>query len=193
MQIFLDETDYGWFVHLLADVVEQSNIECWSYCLMPNHYHLALRTDEPTVSKAIQDLNGNYARWWNKRHDRVGHVFQGRFKEQIVQRQNYLLTLSRYIARNPVRAGLVTNPEEWKWSSYAMTIGVAAPLPFVASASLLRLFGDESTEVLQERFARFVCGPEPDDVTEERIRSSERIIGDAEFKRSVSFRLRESA
>lgn len=192
MQIFFDETDYGWFVHLLADVVEQFNIECWNYCVMPNHYHLTLRTDDATVSKAVHDLNGNYAQWWNRRHERVGHVFQGRFKEQIVQRQNYLLILCRYVARNPVRRGLVTNPEEWKWSSYGMAIGVAAPLPFVASASVLRLFGDESSEVLQERFSRFVCGPPPDDVTEERIRSSERIIGDAEFKRSVSLRLNES-
>src|SRR5262249_51630322 len=159
---------------------------------MPNHYHLTLRSDEPTISKAVHDLNGNYAQWWNKRHDKVGHVFQGRFKEQIVQRQNYLFTLCRYVARNPVRSGLVANPEEWKWSSYGMAIGVAAPLPFVTSGLMLRLFGDESSEVLQERFARFVCGPPADDVTEARIRSSERIIGDAEFKRSISLRLNES-
>jgi REP-associated tyrosine transposase len=192
MQIFLDETDYGWFVHLLGDVVEQFNLECWNYCVMPNHYHLTLRTDEPTLSKAVHDLNGNYAQWWNKRHERVGHVFQGRFKEQIVQEQDYLVVLCRYVARNPVRGGLAMHPEEWKWSSYGMTVGIAAPLPFVASASVLRLFGDESSEVLQERFARYVSGTAVEDVTDARIRSTEKIIGDGAFKRSVSLRLKDS-
>ncbi len=128
MRIFLDDLDYTKFVHLLADVLERFEVECWHYCLMPNHYHLTLRASRPNLSETVRHLNGTYGTWWNRRHDRVGHVFQGRFKDQIVQRQDYLLTLGRYIVLNPVRAGLVTRPEQWQWSSYAGTVGLA-PAP----------------------------------------------------------------
>lgn len=186
MHIFLDELDYAWFLHFLGNVVEQFELECWSYCLMPNHYHLTLRTDEPTLSEPIQNLNSQYAQWWNRRHDRVGHVFQGRFKEQIVQRQEYLLALCRYIAMNPVRAGLVSRPEEWKWSSYATLVGIAPAQPFVTSAAVLRQFGDDDLGALQSKFADFVTAPIRDDFVETRIRSSEHILGDASFKHSVN-------
>ena len=186
MHIFLDDLDYEWFIHFLGDVVEQFELECWSYCLMPNHYHVTLRTNEATLSDPIRNLNGRYAQWWNHRHDRVGHVFQGRFKEQIVQRQDYLLALCRYIARNPVRAALVARPEEWTWSSYATTIGVGPAQPFVTSISVLRQFGDDEIGVLQSRFANFVAAATPEDFLDARIRSTEHILGDATFKRSIS-------
>ena len=152
---------------------------------MPNHYHLALRTSEATLSAPIRVLNANYAQWWNKRHGRVGHVFQGRFKEQIVQRDDYLLALSRYIALNPVRAGLVARPEEWRWSSYRTTVGEGPAQPFLAVASLLGQFGEDDPEVLKTRFANFVVATTSDELVDGRIRSSERILGDAAFKRSI--------
>jgi REP element-mobilizing transposase RayT len=186
MHIFLDDLDYAWFVHLLGIVVERFELECWSYCLMPNHYHVALRTNEATLSEPIRMLNSQYAQWWNHRHDRVGHVFQGRFKEQIVQRQGYLLALCRYIAMNPVRAGLVSRPEQWKWSSYAGTIGTAPAQPFVASTAVLRQFGDDELEASQSRFANFVTTPTLEGIVDARIRSTEHILGDATFKRSLN-------
>jgi REP element-mobilizing transposase RayT len=186
MHIFLDDLDYMWFVHFLGEVVEQFGLECWSYCLMPNHYHLTLRSNEATLSDPIRNLNGHYAQWWNHKHDRVGHVFQGRFKEQIVQRQDYLLVLCRYIAMNPVRAGLVTCPEHWKWSSYATTIGIGPAQPFVASTAVLRQFGDDELGALQSKFANFVTAPPLEDFVDARIRSSEHILGDATFKRSIN-------
>jgi putative transposase len=186
MHIFLDDLDYEWFVHFLGDAVEQFELECWSYCLMPNHYHVTLRTNEATLSDPIRNLNSRYAQWWNHRHDRVGHVFQGRFKEQIVQRQDYLLALCRYIAMNPVRAALVSRPEEWKWSSYATTIGAGPAQPFVTSLSVLRQFGDDEIGVLQSRFANFVAAATREDFLDARIRSTEHILGDATFKRSIS-------
>jgi REP element-mobilizing transposase RayT len=184
MAIFLDDVDYRRFVYYLGDVVEKYEIECWNYCLMPNHYHATLRPTLPNLSKAMKELNGNYAQWWNRRHDRVGHTFQGRFKDQVVARDGYLLTLCRYIARNPVRAGLVTAPAEWEWSSYAETMGMRAPMPFVASDALLRQFGDESTETLRARLAEYVEQGR-DDATDERIRSKEWIIGATGFKKTV--------
>lgn len=186
MDIFFDHLDYTWFIHFLGNVVEQFELECWSYCLMPNHYHVVLRTDEATLSEPIRNLNSRYAQWWNRRHNRVGHVFQSRFKEQIVQRQDYLLTLCRYIAMNPVRAGLVSRPEQWKWSSYATTIGIAPAQPFVASAAVLRQFGDDELGVLQSKFTNFVMASTLEDFVEARIRSGERILGDAPFKRLLN-------
>jgi len=185
MRIFLDDLDFNKFIHLLADVVDRFEVECWHYCLMPNHYHLTLRPSRPNLSAAVQYLNGSYGLWWNRRHDRVGHVFQGRFKDQIVQRQDYLLTLGRYIALNPVRGQLVARPEEWKWSSYAGTVGLAPAPAFVAVSSVLQLFGEDVPEVLQAKFTSFVLGPNNEDQTENRIRSTERVLGDAFFKQSL--------
>jgi len=185
MRIFLDDLDYDKFVHLLADVLERFEVECWHYCLMPNHYHLTLRPSRPNLSETVRLLNGSYGLWWNQRHDRVGHVFQGRFKDQIVQQHDYLLALGRYIALNPVRAALVTRPEQWQWSSYAATVGLAPTPAFVAVSSVLQLLGEQEPEILQVRFANYVMGSSHEDQTENRIRSTERILGDAKFKKSL--------
>ena len=186
MRIFIDDLDYGRFVHFLADTVEHFDLECWNYCVMPNHYHVTLRPSRPNLSEAIRNLNGSYGLWWNKRHERVGHVFQGRFKDQIVQRDGYLLALCRYVALNPVRAGLVTRPEEWRWSSYASTVGLRPLLPFVSAHAVLRQLGEGQLEALQTRFANYVSAGTDQDLTEDRIRSTERILGDAAFKKSIS-------
>jgi putative transposase len=110
MRIYEDDRDYRCFLTMMGDILQQFNIECWNYCLMPNHYHLTLRPQEANLSVAMQRLNGNYAQRWNRRHNRVGHVFQGRFKAQIVQREGYLPCLCRYVPRNPPRANLVPRP-----------------------------------------------------------------------------------
>ena len=123
MGIFLDDADYRQFVHLLGEAVERFDIRCWNYCVMPNHYHATLQPTRTNLSEAIRCLNSGYAQWWNRRHGRVGHVFQGRYKDQVVDRETYLLTLSRYVVMNPVRAGLVERPGDWPWSSYRATVG----------------------------------------------------------------------
>jgi len=181
MRIFLDDEDYRRFVFLLGDVLEDYRIECWNYCVMPNHYRATIRPHHPNISKAMQKLNSSYAQWWNHRHGRVGHTFQGRFKDQIVEEDSYALTLARYVVRNPVRAGLVQGPGDWRWSSYPATIGLE-PLPsFLSASSVLRLFGDADEEVLKKRFAEFVAGA-VDDSASDRLRSAERVIGTAAFK-----------
>src|SRR5690606_28439280 len=109
---------------------------------------------------------------WNRRYKHVGHVFQGRFKDQIVQENRYLLTLCRYIALNPVRSGLVETPAEWLWSSYAATIGLRPPPGFLSTDRTLRLFGGSGLLEQQALFARFVEGPEDDGALEDRIRSA---------------------
>ena len=187
MSIFLDDVDYRQFVYLLGDVVESLEIECLNYCVMPNHYHATLRPTLPNLSEGVRLINSRYAQWWNRRHERVGHVFQGRFKDQIVQQEGYLLSLCRYIALNPVRAGLVESPANWEWSSYAATTGLRPSPSFLAVDSLLHQFGAGERATLQARFAAHVLGNEHDArSTEDRLRSNERILGDRAFKDSLT-------
>lgn len=185
MHIFHDDEDYRRFVYLLGDVVEEFDIECWNYCLMPNHYHATLRPTQANLSNAIRRLNSVYGQWWNRRHGRVGHVFQGRFKDQVVDRDGYLLTLSRYVVTNPVRGRLVERPEDWPWSSYRATAGLSEAPAFLAVSSTLRLFGDGQDAVLQARYAGSVATPAVDLTLTDRIRSNERILGSDAFKRLV--------
>ena len=193
MQIFLDDSDYIRFLDLLADIVEEFKLECWSYCVLPNHYHLAIRPTLPNLSDAIKDLNGSYAQWWNKRHETVGHVFQGRFKDQVVDREGYLLALCRYIALNPVRAGLAAEPADWRWSSYAATIGLKPLHPALSVADVLRQFGDDDPKTLRTRYATFVRSSSSHPCTDERIRSREKILGGSDFKSVIKARLSDGS
>jgi REP element-mobilizing transposase RayT len=177
MTIFRDDRDFREFTQLLRHVVERYKLECWNYCLMPNHYHATIRPLQPNLSRAMQLLNSRYARYWNRRHTKVGHVFQAPFKAQIVQDDGYARTLSRYVALNPVRARLVEHPEDWRWSSYASTIGVRPPLSFLADAGVLALFGDVAHSTLRQRFASFVQAGDQDDIEDDRIRSNDLILG----------------
>ena len=186
MTIFHDDADYRQFVQLMGDVIEEFGIQCWNYCLMPNHYHTTLQPARPNLSEAFRRLNSNYAQWWNRRHERVGHVFQGRFKDQIVDRDSYLLALSRYVMRNPVRAGLVNWPDEWAWSSYRATAGLCAAPSFLMPSLTLQLFGDASDTNRQSRFVDFVTGSVDDPNQLDRIRSNERILGTRTFKEFVA-------
>jgi len=183
--VFLDDRDYRQFIHLLGEVVTECKIDCWNYCVMPNHYHVTLQPTLPNLSEAVRRLNSSYAQWWNRRHDRVGHVFQGRFKDQIVDRDGYLLTLTRYVVMNPVRAKLVQTPDAWRWSSYRATVGMCHPPPFLATTRTLGLFGDAEPSVLQSRFGVFV-GATPDEADVDRIQSNEKILGGREFKERLA-------
>jgi REP element-mobilizing transposase RayT len=116
--IFADDRDRSRFLDLLAQSAERFDVEICAYVLMPNHYHLLLRTRHPNLSRAMQWLGVSYTARFNRRHNRVGHLFQGRFKSILVQNEAYLLQLSWYIHRNPVRAGLVERLADYRWSSY---------------------------------------------------------------------------
>jgi REP element-mobilizing transposase RayT len=186
MKIFLDDIDYRKFLFILSDVLDLYDVECWDYCVMPNHFHLTLRNRLPNLPKAMQHLNGEYATWWNGRHQGVGHVFQGRYKDQIVQRQGYLATLFQYLARNPLRANLVSAPEEWPWSAYRCIAGLAPNPGFLSSELVLAEFGGESPRVLRERYiARVLATWDDEDRIVKLLRSRRRVVGDAWFKRFV--------
>lgn len=119
--IFLSDADRRKFLDVLADTVEKYNWLCHAFCLLDNHYHLVVETPDPNLSLGMRQLNGVYTQSFNRIHQKVGHVFQGRYKAILVEKESHLLELCRYVVLNPVRAGMVSRPDEWKWSSYKST------------------------------------------------------------------------
>jgi putative transposase len=157
--IYLDDGDRFRFLAILAKVVQRYALRCHAYCQMTNHYHLAVTTSEANVSRAVRQLNGDYAQWWNRRHERVGHVFQARFNAQIVQDDAYLANVCRYIVLNPVRAGMVGSPELWPWSSYPATAGTARPPQFLDFDRLLAIVAPDDPREGINQFRRYVMEP----------------------------------
>jgi REP element-mobilizing transposase RayT len=153
--IFLSDLDRKRFLDLLADVNERYHWICHAYCLMDNHYHLLIETPEANLSIGMRQLNGVYTQAFNRRHGRVGHFFQGRFKAILVEKESYLLEACRYLALNPVRAGVVETPERWKWSSYRGTEGREKPHPCLTTEWILHQFGERRGKAEKE-YRRFV-------------------------------------
>lgn len=119
--IFRDDTDRLEFLVIIGNLTEQFNWCCHGYCLMGNHYHLLVETPDANLSAGMRQLGGIYTQRFNRRHNEVGHLFQGRYKSILIEKENYLLELSRYIVLNPVRAKIVADPADYSWSSYAAT------------------------------------------------------------------------
>ena len=154
-KVYLDDADREAFLEILGQVVERFNWLCHTYCLMTNHYHLLVETVDPTLSRGMRQLNGVYTQAFNRKHQRVGHVFQGRFKAILVEKEAHLLELSRYVVLNPVRAGLVRAAKDWQWSSYRATAGLTDPAPFLTTDWILSQFGEDKVKA-QKLYRRFV-------------------------------------
>jgi REP element-mobilizing transposase RayT len=178
MPIFLDDLDYARLLEMMAEVVRDFEIDSWVVCAMPNHTHWVLRTRRPNLSLAIGHLNGCYAQWWNKRHGHIGHVYQGRFKGQIVEASVYLVRLVRYVLMNPVRAGLCSHPRDWPWSSYGNLVS-GVPCPHVDIASLLALVDTDVTNA-RKRLVEY-ASPDADPEMAAFIRGDQRVIGTPAF------------
>ncbi len=155
-EIFVDDGDRRRFLATLRSVVERLNVLCHAYCLMGNHYHLLLETPDANLSLAARQLNGVYAQSFNQRHRRVGHLFQGRFTSRLVEKETYLLVVSRYIVLNPVRAGLVRSPADWRWSSYRAHAGYVEPPSFLTVDWLLTHFHAVERRAAHEAYRRFI-------------------------------------
>lgn len=153
--IFLGDDDYAYFLRLATDVVTRLRWRWHAYCLLPNHYHLVIETPKGNLSAGMHRLNGVYAQWFNRRHDVDGHLFQDRFHCVAVEVTWHLLELARYVALNPVRAGLCGHPSEWRWSSYTATVGTARRSPVLETKWLLSQFGTTPARA-RERFIAFV-------------------------------------
>ena len=154
--IYEEDTDRLAFLAVLDEVCDTYNWVCHAYCLMSNHYHLLIETPEANLSKGMRQLNGVYTQSFNRSHRRVGHVFQGRYKAILVEKQSYLLEVARYIVLNPVRAAMVGSVDEWPWSSYRAMIGYEGPLVCLTMERTLAAFGKRRLEAI-ERYKRFVA------------------------------------
>ncbi len=152
--VFSDFKDYECFVDLCSGLHRRFKFRAHSYCLMPNHYHLYLETPEGNLSSLMHQLDGIYTQRFNRRHRRVGPLFQGRYKAILVEKESYSIEISRYIHLNPVQAKLVPQPEDYPWSSYAAFLGRRKPDSFLETQWLLSQFG-LTEQVAQEAFHRF--------------------------------------
>jgi putative transposase len=191
MKIFLDENDYRTFSFLLAETVQEYDLECFDFCLIENHFHLSLRNRRRNLSAAMQTLKGEYGSYWNQRHRRAGHVFEGPFKDQLVQHDLYFRHLTRYIALNPVRARLVAHPGDWPWSSYRFTAGLAPCPEFLSSNLVLEQLACDDIDSSRRAYVDLVAAPLTDLGAFELFRSRRRILGDEAFK--ARFRRPETA
>ena len=153
--IFKDTTDRELFLTILAQVIERFHWLCHAYCLMNNHYHLVIETPDGNLSKGMRQLNGVYTQAFNRRHHRVGHLFQGRFKGIVVQKDSHFLEVCRYVVLNPVRAKAVKHPREWAWSSYRATAGQCSAPRWLTSDEILSHFG-RRVALAQEKYREYV-------------------------------------
>ena len=153
--IFRDDIDRNDFLEVLYSVVKRFNFIVHAYCMMRNHYHLLIETPDGNLSQGMRQLNGVYTQRFNRRHNRVGHVLQGRYKAILVEKNSYLLELARYVVLNPVRAGKVKSPGDWKWSSYRATTGYEKTIPCLTTDWIHSQFG-RKREKAPNRYRAFV-------------------------------------
>lgn len=153
--IFSDDVDRNMFLSFLGRAVERFKWSLTAWVLMTNHFHLVVQTPDPNLSRGMHWLNGTYAGWFNRRHGRSGHLFQGRFHSFLVEKETYLRELLRYVVLNPVRANMVARPEDYLWSSYRSTAGLATAEKWLDVRAVCGLFDNDST-VAQRQYQEFV-------------------------------------
>lgn len=153
--IYLDDTDREIWLKIFAAVCARYGWVCHAWCQMTNHYHVVIETAAGNLAAGMRQLNGVYTQSFNRRHGRVGHVFQGRYKAILVDRDGYLLELARYVVLNPVRAGLVADVADWPWSSYPAMLARRAPPPWLQRDWLLGQFARSPARAVA-RYVEFV-------------------------------------
>ena len=186
-RIFLDDADREILLDVLASVVERLVWRIHAYCLMGNHYHLLAETPQPNLSRGMRWLNGVYTQRFNRRHERVGHVLQGRFRAILVERDSYLLELARYIVLNPVRAGLASAPGGWRWSSYQATTGEKPAPRWLSVNAILEQFGNDASAA-QGHYRQFVAAGLDRDSPWRNLRGQV-LLGTESFVRALAPRL----
>ncbi len=182
--IFADDRDREMFLHYLGRAVVRFGWSLTAYVLMTNHFHLVVQTPEPNLSRGMQWLNTAYVVWFNRRHERSGHLYGGRFKAFLIQKECYFTTVLRYVVLNPVRANMVARPENYRWSSYRATAGLEAAPDWLDTTAALAAFAPEPK--IAEMFYR--------DFVEQKVASKERLwdkvangiyLGSEEWRRKM--------
>lgn len=166
--IFRANGDRNAFLGFLAITARRFGWSITAWVLMTNHYHFVVQTPEPNLSRGMQWLNGAYAGWFNHRYKRSGHLFQGRFKALLVEKEAYFRNVLRYVVLNPVSAKLVERPEAYRWSSYRMTAGLESSPDWFDSAAALDAFDDDRARA-HEQYRDFVIAPHDDEQLWDRV------------------------
>jgi len=179
--IFLTDDDRYFFLKCVREAHEKFGVIVHVFCLMPNHFHLILETPLGNLSRMMHFLITSYTVYFNKKHERNGHLFQGRFRSVLIEAVSYAQELSRYIHLNPVRSGIADRPERYAWSSYGYYRGTAISGRWLETAVVLRLFGERS-DVARKSYMEFVTkgiGLEPPASIKDSARKG--ILGSEEF------------
>ncbi|MBK5273494.1 MAG: transposase [Desulfuromonadales bacterium] len=184
--VFKSQRDREKFLEYLASATERYGAVIHAYCLMSNHFHLLMETPEGNLSQIMRHINGAYTIYFNIKRKRAGHLFQGRFKAILVEADEYLTELSRYIHLNPVRIGIVEKPEEYQWSSYRSYTGHNNPPEWLRTGFILGCFAQQATDA-QKKYRTFVedrLGKEYESPLNGTIGAS--ILGSATFIEEIS-------
>jgi putative transposase len=188
--IFRDDRDRVTLRMVLVAALEACDAQLFAYCLMGNHYHLVVHTRQPNLSALMHRVNGSYSAKFNRRHGLVGSVLESRFKAILVDRDNYLLQVCRYVDLNPVRAGMVESPWQWPWSSYRAHTGREISPSWLASSQMhgvllgLEAAGSARTAEAQRRYADWVEAGRGVPLWRGGVRDR-RFLGDAAFVERV--------
>jgi len=153
--IFRDAPDYRRFLDILGMLPERFGVLLHGYALMGNHYHLLIETLRPNLAKAMHYLNAGYTGYFNRGHKRAGHLLQGRYKALLIEKEGYLLAVSRYIHLNPVRAGIVEKPEKYRWSSYPEYVRKRTKKGWLEDRWILRQYSEDLAQA-RKLYKRFV-------------------------------------
>ena len=183
--LFEDDNDFARRLTWLARTIDTYGWRIHAFVLMTNHDHLFVETPEPNLAAGTQFLNGSYTGYFNFRHHRVGHLFQGRYKAVLIQKQGHYREISRYIHLNPVRAGLVERPEDWPWSSYPGYHWLGKRLSWVTYDRVLTKHGSDEVRARQayRRFVRAGMQTPPDSPLAEALHGL--ILGSERFVEKI--------
>ena len=184
--VFKSQRDREKFLEYLASATERYGAVIHAFCLLSNHYHLLLETPAGNLSQIMRHINGAYTTYFNVKRKRAGHLFQGRFKAILVEADEYALELSRYIHLNPVRAGMVTRPEEYRWSSYNNYIGQGTAFSWLKMETILDYFSNSTKEGRQKYrlFVEDLLGKEYESPFRNTFGAA--VLGSAEFIEMVT-------
>jgi REP element-mobilizing transposase RayT/biotin operon repressor len=152
--IFLDDEDKNKFIQIIINKKKKNEYILYVYCLMNNHLHLLLKEEKDNISRIMRRINTAYAYYFNKKYNRVGHVFQNRFRSEPVENDRYLISLIRYIHNNPVKAKIVNQPHQYKWSSYSLYLREQKSI--INKEEILNFFSADKSKAIR-LFTKFCC------------------------------------
>jgi REP element-mobilizing transposase RayT len=188
--IFADNHDYIGFINLLQNTSEQWNLRVAAYCLMPNHYHLLVQTPDANISRCMRHIDGVYTQRFNRRHQCDGPLFRGRYKSILVEADNYLLILVRYIHRNPLKAGLTDDLSRYNWSSHRGYLSTAEKWNWLHKNFILSMLSKSGGERVKN-YRQFISAEDEDGDKTSQVLDKKRwpaILGSASFINKVKER-----